>query len=204
MDMRLEPFNLNRQSYKWVSVLIGSLFLWITPIGLRAPKLLIFLSLPTAISGFGYCAISSASIKERKGYNSKLALLLNELENFEFALKEQALRDQLEVAYNFFNCEPILENGSGIEPERLNPSDVLGSSGSEPEPGESDESDQTIKTFTIHRLPEKEAALLVRELQNQGFSKAAVIRELWGATKGGGKPYRVANEEFDHLAKLGR
>lgn len=198
MDLSLDLFSLTRHSNRWLIVFTGSVLMWVAPVSLKAPKLLIFLSFPCSLTGFAFCANTAKEWGKLDSYNEKIDILTTELENHQFALKEEWLKNHLMETY--FPVVELMENQGSVDrlknvvQQVLNPvptSSDKGSSGSEP-------------FFTIHQLCENEAIAVVKQLIDSGLSKNEILTQLWQVSKGGGKRYAAAKNEYEYLARRGR
>lgn len=60
---------------------------------------------------------------------------------------------------------------------------------------------QGSELFTNRKLPASEARMLISLLFSEGLNQTQIIEMLWGAKKGGNKPYLQARAEFDFLTR---
>jgi hypothetical protein len=175
---------------KLILVFASSSFLWIVPVGLKAPKLLTFIALPSAITGFAWCAKNSLKLKEKELENRKLSILFNELNNTKLGLLELKFKREIAEIYHPSATETVgsrvlVQSSEGAEKsaELLNPPVHNGSEGS----------------YTAHELSAIDALEIIVEMIGEGQSKTSIIQELWQVAKGGSKAYKKACEEFDEL-----
>jgi hypothetical protein len=206
--MDLQLIELKKQRFQWMTIFVSSLILWITPVGLKAPRLLIFISLPSAIAGFGYCANSANKLNQLDEYNNKMGILLDELESYDFALKEQTMKEQLRIRYSSLIeqklipfSEEIFENAS-TQIKGLLSSNEQETVNSPVNKAFGRSEQQNSQLYTLHQLPANEAALLVNEMQSKGAGKSRILESLWGVKRGAGKSYKAANAEYEYLSRI--
>lgn len=187
------PINLSNRAARWAAVFGGSTLLWVAPVGLRAPKLLIFLSLPSAIAGFTWCAIQAHSWRYASAYGRKHSTLMEELENHEFALREAYLKANLEAQYYPPAPQPEYQPQESWGPFTLHPSVPPVQLGPSPQKPAAN------KTYTVHGLSLEDARQLLAQMLKAELTKEAIIWELWQVKKGGSKRYKEALAEYAQI-----
>lgn len=181
---------------RWMLTVCISTLLWVIPIVIQAPPLIILFCLMSSIGGFVYSAMIAGiwQVDERRGMKRRVQE--EEIENYSLALEEQAIKHELIGQYSWV---PEVQAGSPGEPERLelrtDQKEVLNLDG-DYEPG------RTLQAYyTNLHLTAEELAELLPKLK-QTMTKAQIIDQLWGVKKGGSVAYKQASQEFDGLVQL--
>lgn len=187
-------FTLNL-AIRWFLTVGISVLLWVIPIVIQAPPLIILFCLIASIGGFVYSAMIAGIWKTDERRDSKRRVQAEEIENYSLALEEQATKYELESQFSWV---PVVQAGSNCEPERLEPKadlkEVLNLNG-DCEPGRTLQAYYTKLNLTAGELGE-----LLPKLK-QSMTKAQIIDELWGVKKGGSAAYKQASQEFDQLSQ---
>lgn len=192
-------------AHRWAVGLGIGCTLWIMPLALKAPRLAIFLALPSSVVALGWSSKQTQAWELSERFDRRSWALDDAGEAFHFGAKEEWVKSQ--VLANFFpsphgfrsevepELEPELEPGTEpVEPY------LIGGSTGERNPERNPERNLEPVNWTRYELPKHEAKRLIQELLAQGMAQAAIIQELWGVTKGGSKKYRDALAEYQRLA----
>lgn len=194
---------------QWGLVVGLSGLLWVVPISVGAPPFFILFSLLGAIAGFGYSGAIAQAWKNEERAGNKLRLQREELENYQLALEEDAIKFELRQQ---FLPEPVQAVQPGSEHGEFFGSRTVQQS---PEPAAGDgqevslnrdessepESEPAEPTYyTTLNLTADEARDLLRQL-SQCMSSTDIIKQLWGANRGGNAAYKQAKAEFEMLTK---
>lgn len=186
-------FTLNLPTRWFMSVGI-SVMLWVIPIVINAPSIVILFCLIGAIGGFVYSAQIAGIWQVEERRESKLRVQREEIENYNLALEEQSIKAELVGQYSWV---PDVQASSPSEPERLEPrtdtKEVVNLN------GDCEHSGQTLQAYyTKLNLTACELSELLPKLR-QSMTKQQIIEQLWGVKKGGSLLYKQASEEFDQL-----
>jgi len=188
-------FTLNLAT-RWFLTVGVSTLLWVIPIVIQAPPLIILFCLISSIVGFVYSAMIAGIWKTDERRESKRRVQAEEIENYALALEEQATKHELEGQFSWV---PEVQAGSTCEPERpehrTDTKEVLNLNG-DCEPGRTLQAYYTNLNLTAEQLAE-----LLPKLK-QTMTKAEIIDQLWGIKKGGSAAYKRASQEFDQLISL--
>lgn len=84
---------------RWGIVFSGSMLLWIVPISMKAPRLVVLASFVTSIGGFAHAAQLAAGWKDTARVERRTANLNEELEAYRFALEEESIKQQMVLQY---------------------------------------------------------------------------------------------------------
>jgi hypothetical protein len=183
---------------RWMIVLGISVMLWVIPITVNAPALVILFCLSGAIGGFVYSAEIAGIWKEDDRRGSKLRLQREELENFTLALEEQATK--AELMGQFIPLKNVQAEFTQ-EPERSTIADGLTQT-QEPERPTVDGFPLGQEYYTNLNLAPEAAAALIVQLR-RSMTKQQIIEQLWGCKKGGSQAYKTAAREYEALYEVG-
>jgi hypothetical protein len=176
---------------RWACVVGVSVLLWVIPITINAPSLIVLFCLIAAIGGFVYSAQVAGIWQETERQESKQKIQSEEIHNFALALEEQAIKGEL---MNQYGLSSVVQKG---EPERLELSpdskEVSNLNGDCEQPSETLQAYYTNLNLTAGELSE-----LLPKLR-QTMTKQQVIEQLWGVKKGGSTAYKRASTEFDQF-----
>lgn len=179
-------------STRWACVVGVSVLLWVIPITINAPSLIVLFCLIAAIGGFVYSAQVARTWKETERHDSKQRMQDEEIHNFTLALEEQAIKGELMQQYGLSS---VVQEG---EPEllELSPHSKEVSNLN----GDCEQSSETLQAYyTKLNLTADELSDLLPRLRLT-MNKQQLIEHLWGVKKGGSAAYKRASSEFDELS----
>lgn len=84
---------------KYSLILAGSVFLWMGPVTVKAPRMVILASFLGSITGFGYCYRMADAVDLEGQLRKKRKVQRMEVINYQFALEEQVMKSQLEARF---------------------------------------------------------------------------------------------------------
>ncbi len=186
-------FTLNLAIIKWFSIFAFSCFLWVVPVSIGAPNLIVFLSLLSSVFGFVCSSLLCDDLKQEEKRKKKRLLQHEEIENYSLALEEESIKRELVFQFNpdlLFQC-------SEHEHETLNPLPANVSSSIESDV--STTAEQAV--YTKLKLTHDELVDLLPRLK-QTMGKIKILEDVWGVKRGGSVAYKKACEEFDYFSNL--
>lgn len=208
MVEQLAPLHRLHPAHRWAIGMGLGCTLWILPLALKAPRLAIFLALPSSVVSLAWASRETQQWELMERFDRRDWALADAEEAFRFGAKEEWVKSQV-LSLLFPSAHGP---GSNLEPElepRTEPVEptLLESSTQErnPERNPWNPVEPKLKpraepvNWTRYSLPKVEAQQLIQELSAQGLTKEVIIQELWGATKGGSKKYREALSEYQQL-----
>lgn len=183
-------FTLNLPT-RWACLVGVSVLLWVIPITINAPSLIVFLCLIASIGGFLYSAQVAGIWKDTDRRESKQRLQDEEIHNFTLALEEQAIKGELLAQYGLGSvvhageAESLEPNPYRQEAQNLN--------------GDCEHSSGALQAYyTNLKLTAEELGELLPKLR-QTMTKQQVIEQLWSVKKGGSASYKQALSEFNQI-----
>jgi hypothetical protein len=182
---------------RWMLLVGISVLLWVLPIVIQAPALIILFCLIASIGGFVYSAIIAGMWEVDDRRDSKRRIQREEIENYSLALEEQSIKAELLSQYSWV---PEVQVSSAAEPERLEAC-TEGLEGMNLN-GDDEQVHPESVYYTKLNLTSGELGELLPKLK-QTMTKAQIIDQLWGVKKGGSKAYKQASEQFDFLVGVG-
>lgn len=84
---------------RYCLALAGSFLLWVVPVNVKAPKMVVFLSFVGSGAGFLYALSLATSLSDQQWYSQQERVQEREVLLHDFALKELALKQALELEY---------------------------------------------------------------------------------------------------------
>lgn len=84
---------------KYSLIFAGSVLLWLGPVTIKAPRLIILSSFLGSITGFAYCFRMADAVDLEGQLKRKRKVQRMEVINYQFALEEQVMKNQLEARF---------------------------------------------------------------------------------------------------------
>ena len=86
-------------SLKYTVTLIGSALLWIVPVSVKAPRLMVLSSFVASIAGFSTCFAMAGAVEEEQDLGQMRKLHDRELITHKFSLEEMVAKQLMEAEY---------------------------------------------------------------------------------------------------------
>lgn len=84
---------------KYGMILAGSFGLWLIPVSIKAPRIVVMSSFVTSMAGFAYCFNLATEMGEKSRYSRLRKAQQRELTDYQFALEEAAIKEQLKLQF---------------------------------------------------------------------------------------------------------